>query len=71
MSEAKGPYFEKEDYSVHSMNAAYAEGFKAGRASRDGLRKALEKIAGEDYRGNRPVSASIAMKALKDDGEVK
>lgn len=44
MSEAKGPYFEKEDYSVHSMNAAYAEGFKAGRASRDGLRKAAESV---------------------------
>jgi len=43
-SEAKGPYFEKEDYSVHSMNTAYAEGFKAGRSSRDEAIKILDDV---------------------------
>lgn len=59
------------DKQVEMINRAYEDGVKEGRASSDGLREALEKIAGVDYRGNRPVSASIAMKALKDDGEVK
>ena len=30
------------------------------------LRGALEKIAGQDYRGNRPLGATIAYKALQD-----
>jgi hypothetical protein len=51
----------------------WEDGFKAGRSSRDGLRKALEKIAGEDRCDNRTVSASmaIAMMALEADGEGK
>lgn len=51
----------------------WMNGFEAGKSSRDGLRKALEKIAGEDRCDNRTVSASmaIAMMALEADGEVK
>lgn len=83
MSEAKGPVpFPKYYHMPNSTGAsrcsrdcpacAHADGINAGRASRDGLRKALEKIAGEDYRGNRTVSASmaVAMMALEADGEV-
>lgn len=45
MSEAKGPY----TYSIYAgaakeLNAAYSEGFKAGRASREGLREALRDL---------------------------
>lgn len=51
---------------------AFTSGFILGKASSDGLRKALEKIAGEDRCDNRTVSASmaIAMMALEADGEV-
>jgi len=41
---AVGPRIRKDegDLEVRHLNIAYAEGFKAGRASRDGLREALK-----------------------------
>ncbi len=38
---------------------------KRADTERDKYRVALEKIANEDYRGNRPYSATIAFEALK------
>ena len=43
------------------------EGYQAGRASRDGLRKALKRIAGADYRGNRSSESVLAFEALAED----
>lgn len=45
MSEAKGPY----TYSIYAgaakeLNAAYSEGFKAGRASRDRLKNVAKAV---------------------------
>jgi len=39
------------------------------RAKNAKLREALEKIANEDYRGNRPQSAVIAYEALAEQEE--
>lgn len=69
-SEAKGPYFEKEDYSVHSMNTAYAEGFKAGRSSSDGLREALISISRNTCCEQCQQAKLVALAALEADGEV-
>lgn len=36
------------------------------RVERDRYRRALEEIAGQDFRGNRPREQTIAWKALND-----
>lgn len=71
------PFTNSEDADVYrgELNAAYAEGRKAGRASRDGIRNALElalrymeKRGGcSCVDGSCPVC--VAQKALEADGE--
>ncbi len=47
------PFYPSRDHLIEALNEAYAEGYKAGRASRDGLRaeiKRLQSVVGEvDY----------------------
>ena len=59
---------------VHEANAAFNkwldEELVKARASRDGLREALKKIAGADYRGNRSPESILAFNArAADKGE--
>jgi hypothetical protein len=54
---------------VLALNAAYAEGYRVGRASRDGLREKL-KIAMEALDGKRIFDAEYELrKALTEDGK--
>ena len=50
-----------------SQKEAIADGERL-TAERDRLRKALKRIAAEDYRGPRPSSAIIAEAALREEG---
>jgi hypothetical protein len=54
---------------ANALNAAYAEGFKAGRASRDGLREALVAISSELYVNVDAATRcrQLAKKALAED----
>lgn len=49
----------------HQDQLRYSQGL---RDQRDRYENALREIAGEDYRGNRPHSATVAWKALNPDG---
>lgn len=62
------------EFAAEVGNIAHAEGVKAGRASRDGLRKALDTISlwPFDIMGDCVKDARhIAKKALEADGEGK
>ncbi|MBK8424402.1 MAG: hypothetical protein IPL30_10990 [Elusimicrobia bacterium] len=58
---------------AYIINAAFNrrldEELVKARASRDGLREALKKIAGADYRGNRSSESILAFNALAADQE--
>lgn len=60
-------------FYVDQCNAAYAEGYKAGRKSRDGLREALQAIASELYVNVESATRcrQIAKQALADDENAK
>lgn len=69
MSEAKGPYrhSKKHGECVASCNACI---YEEGRASRDGLRKALEEILATPW-GAAGCMRNFAKQALEADGETK
>ena len=56
---------------LKALNAAFnkrlGEEIAKARASRDGMREALKKIAGADYRGNRSPESILAFNALAAD----
>ena len=56
----------KEDWNSYEHTAGLDCRASVAR-DRQRFREALERIAGEDYRGNRPHSATVAWKALHPD----
>jgi hypothetical protein len=77
MSEAKGPYKAGDRIDGHLVfpgdelviNAAHAAGVKSGRASRDGLRKALISISRNTCCEQCQQAKLVALAALEADGE--
>jgi hypothetical protein len=79
-NEPKGPYASGDtlldDYRLSMTeariaNASYAEGYKAGRASRDGLRAALKQLRGPIVPLHTGACACVACAALAEDEEPK
>ena len=82
-NEPKGPYklkdgikvdgndfiYVESEIEVEIANAAYADGYKAGRASREGLRETLQAIASELYVNVESATRcrQIAKQALAED----
>lgn len=62
-------YIDLDTREAAIANAAYAEGYKAGRKSRDGLREALQAIASELYVNVESATRcrQIAKQAIADD----
>lgn len=54
----------KDPMDAHLYDSLFASKVKV-EAERDRYRRALERIAAEDYRGNKPSSICIAEEALR------